>query len=209
LIRINIELQDVRIDYSEKSIELAQRNQDLQDYTIKRVEERERFYSVLNESLLNLKAQIEIWENTYLLVSPLDGVVAFTKFWKENQFVVKDEPVLSIVPFETGDFVGRINLKMQRSGKVETGQKVNIKLSGFPYLEYGMVRGVVKSKSLVPTGDTYVIEITLPEGLTTLYGEKLPFTQNMQGTAEILTDNLRLIQKITNPFRHLVTKNRI
>ncbi len=35
---------------------------------------------------------------------------------------MKDEPVLSIVPLETGDYVGRINLKMKRSGKVKTGQ---------------------------------------------------------------------------------------
>ena len=98
---------------------------------------------------------------------------------------------------------------MQRSGKVRTGQKVNIKLTGYPYLEYGMVRGVITSKSLVPAGDSYIIEITLPDGLRTLYGNDLEFTQNMQGTAEILTDSLRLLQKVVNPFRYLVTRNRI
>ena len=44
-------------------------------------------------------------------------MVSFTKFWSANQSVAKDEPVVSIVPLETGNFVGRINLKMQRSGK--------------------------------------------------------------------------------------------
>jgi HlyD family secretion protein len=97
---------------------------------------------------------------------------------------------------------------MQRSGKVKTGQLVNIKLSGYPYLEYGMVRGVVKSKSLVPAGDTYIIEIDLPEGLSTLYGKKLDFTQNMQGTAEIITEDIRLLQKLVNPFRYLLSKNK-
>jgi len=174
--RINIELQDVRLDHSAKSIELAEKKQLLQDYKIKKIEDRERFYSVLNESLLNLKAQIKFWENTYLLVSQVSGVVAFTKFWTGNQLVMKDEPVLSIVPLETGDFVGRVNLKMQRSGKVQPDQPVNIKLSGYPYLEYGMIRGIVKSKSLVPTGDAYVIEIALPDGLTTLYGKKELFS---------------------------------
>ena len=206
---ISNELLDVRLGHSQKSIELAEKKQLLQEYTIKRMEEREKFFSVLNESLLNLKAQIKMWEITYLLTSQVDGVVAFTKFWKENQSVIKDEPVMSIIPFETGDFVGRVNLKMQRSGKVEIGKNVNIKLSGFPYLEFGMVKGIVKSKSLVPSGDTYVIEIILPDGLTTTYNEKLPFTQNMQGTAEIMTNDLRLLQKIINPFRHLITKNRI
>jgi len=208
LLRINIELQQVRLDHSAKSIELAEKRQVLQDYKIRKLEEREKYYSVLNESFLNLKAQIKIWENNYLLISPVSGTVTFTKFWSENQIVNKDEPVLSIVPLDAGDYVGRINLKMNRSGKVKPGQEVNIKLSGYPYLEYGMVKGIVKSKSLVTSGDSYTIELFLPEGLTTLYGRKLDFTQNMQGTAEIITEDLRLLQKIMNPFRYMVSRNR-
>lgn len=208
LIRLNIELQQVRLDHTAKSIELAEKRQLLQDYRIKKLEEKEKYYSVLNESFLNLKAQIKIWENTYMLISPVSGIVTFTKFWSENQIVDKDEPVLSIVPMDAGDFIGRINLRMNRSGKVKPGQAVNIKLSGYPYLEYGMVRGIVKSKSLVPSEGSYIIELNLPSGLTTLYGKKLDFTQNMQGTAEIITDNLRLLQKIINPFRYLISRNK-
>jgi len=208
LIRINIELQQVRLDHSQKSIELAEKRQLLQDYRIRRVEEGEQYLSVLNESFLNLKAQIRIWENTYLLVSPVSGIVTLTRFWSENQSVGKDEPVMSVVPGESGEFIGRINLRMNRSGKVKPGQEVHIKLSSYPYLEYGMVRGLVRSLSLVPSGDTYVIEISLPDGLTTLYGKNLAFTQNMQGTAEIITEDLRLLQKILNPVRHLISRNR-
>lgn len=209
LIRINIELQQVRLDYSEKSIEIAEKHQLLKDYQIKRIEEKEKFISVLNESFLNLKAQIKIWENNYLLLSPFNGFVTFTRYWNEDQVVMKDEPVLNVVPHEMGSYLGRINLKMQRSGKVRSGQKVNIKLSSYPYLEYGMVRGIIKTKSLVPSGDAYVIEIDLPDGLTTLYGIKLEFTQNMTGTAEILTEDLRLLQKLVNPFRYMITKNQL
>jgi len=208
LLKVNIDLQQARLDHSAKSIELAEKRQLLEDYRITMINEKEKLVSVLRESFLNLKAQINLWENTYLLISPIEGIVSFTKFWSANQSVVKDEPVVSIVPVETGNFLGRINLPMQRSGKVKKGQSVNIKLSGYPYLQYGMVRGIVKSKSLVPAGDTYVIEIELPEGLSTLYGTKLDFTQNMQGTAEIITENIRLLQKIVNPFRYMVSKNR-
>jgi hypothetical protein len=208
LIRIKIELQQVRLDHSAKSIEMAEKQQLLQDYRINRLEEREKLISILTESFLNLKAQLDIWENSYLLVSPIAGKVSFTRFWSANQSVIKDEPVITVVPFETGDFLGRITLKMHRSGKVINGQLVNIKLSSYPYLEYGMLRGVVKSKSLVPTGDEYIIEISLPEGLKTLYGIKLDFTQNMQGTAEIITENVSLLQKIVNPFRYLISRNK-
>jgi HlyD family secretion protein len=203
-----MELQQARLDHSSKTIELSEKRQQLQDYRITRIDEKEKLVSVLRESFLNLKAQINLWENTYLLISPIEGIVSFTKFWSANQSVVKDEPVVSIVPIDAGKFLGRINLKMERSGKVKTGMVVNIKLSGYPYMEYGMVRGIVKSKSLVPAEDAYVIEIELPNGLTTLYGKTLDFTQNMQGTAEIITENIRLIQTIVNPFRYMVSRNR-
>jgi multidrug resistance efflux pump len=208
MIRINIEIQQVRLDHSEKTIELAEKQQLLQDYRIKRVEEKEKLVSALYESYLNLKAQLNIWENNYLLISPVEGIVSFTRFWNANQSVVKDEQVMNVVPIDTGAILGRITLKMQRSGKVRVGQMVNIKLSGYPYLEFGMVRGYVKSKSLLPSGNIYIIELTLPDGLTTLYGKKLDFTQNMQGTAEIITEDVRLLQKIFNPFRYLVSRNR-
>ncbi len=208
LIRIKTELQQVRIDQSQKSIEIAEKRQLILDYRIRRIEEREKLIFVLRESFQNLKAQIDIWKNNYLLISPIDGLATFTRFWSANQSVTKDEPVLTIVPLVPGSFIGRLTLKMQRSGKVTTGQLVNIKLAGYPYMEFGMVRGVVKSKSLVPAADAYIIEINLPDGLLTLYGKQLDFTQNMQGTAEVITNDVRLLQKIINPFRYMISRNR-
>ncbi|NLA49192.1 MAG: biotin/lipoyl-binding protein, partial [Bacteroidales bacterium] len=73
--KINIELQDVRLDHAARILELARKNQELQDYRIKMVEERARLFSILTESLNNLKAQIRIWEKTYLIISPVDGIV--------------------------------------------------------------------------------------------------------------------------------------
>lgn len=208
LLRQRMDLQQVRLEISSKNIEITGKKQLLQEYSINRKEEREKLSSSLDESFRNLKAQVKIWENNYLLISPIGGIVTFTKFWSENQSVSKDEPVLAIVPDIPGNYIGRIYLKMQRSGKVKPGQDVNIKLSSYPYLEYGMIRGRIKTKSLIPTGDAYVIEIELPNGLTTLYNRNLDFNQNMQGVAEIITEDMRLLQKIVNPFRYLLSKNK-
>lgn len=208
LIGQHLEMQNIRLQLSAKSIEQTIRHQLLKEYSIKGSEEIEKFASSLEESFRNLKAEISLWEMTYLLISPISGTVTFTKYWSENQSVNKDEPVLTIVPSDQGNYVGRMYLKMQRSGKVIVGQEVNIKLSSFPYLEYGMVSGIIKTKSLVPTGDAYVIEIELPHGLKTRYNRTLEFTQNMQGTGEIKTNDLRLLQKIMNPLRYLISKNK-
>ena len=203
-----LELQEVRLNQSETSINLEEKKQLLQDYIIKRSEEKQNFSSILDEAFLNLRAQVKLWENKFLLVSPVAGTVAFTKYWSENQSVTTGEHVLNVIPDNAGAYIGRMTLSMERSGKVKTSMEVNIKLSGFPYLEYGMVRGYVRSKSLVASGDAYIIEVTLPQGLTTLYNRKLDFTQNMQGTAEIITDKIRLLQRIINPFRYIISRNK-
>jgi HlyD family secretion protein len=205
---IRLELQQAGLDRSVKVIEVTEEKQQLLDYRIKGEEEKQKLISVLNESFLNLSAQMKIWENKYLLISPVKGIVTFTKYWSENQSVLIDQSVLNVVPENAGNYVGRINLSMVRSGKVKINMVVNIKLSSFPYLEYGMVRGIINTKSLVPSGDAYIIEVYLPQGLKTLYGKELDFTQNMQGTAEIITEDIRLLQKIINPLRHLISKNK-
>jgi multidrug resistance efflux pump len=208
LIRQQLDLQEIRLQLSAKNNEQISMEHLTEEYFIKRSEENAKLSSALEESFRNLRAEISIWEMTYLLISPVTGTVTFTKFWSENQTVNKDEQVLTIVPADPGNYVGRIYLKMQRSGKVIVGQKVNIKLSSYPFLEYGMLWGIIKTKSLVPSGDAYVIEINLPDGLKTLYNHQLEFNQNMQGTAEIITDDMRLLQKIINPFRYLVSSNK-
>lgn len=208
LIRINLDLQQIKLDHSAKNIELAEKRQALRDYSIMRQQEKEKLLTLMHEAFLNLKAQIRIWKINYLLSSTVDGTVTFTKYWSENQTVTEGESVMYVVPANAGEIVGRTSLGMQRSGKVRIGYAVNIKLTSYPYLEYGMVRGVIKSKSLVPSGDKYMIEISLPDSLTTLYGNKLEFTQNMQGTAEIITKDIRLLEKIVNPFKYLISKNK-
>ena len=208
LIRLSIELQQARLDYAEKIIELERKRQEMQDYSIMGDEEKSKLIVAVYEALLNLKADIGIWENSYILLSPFDGVVSFTRYWRENQVVAKDEPVLYVVPYSTGDYIGRITLRMQRSGKVKTGQTVNIKLSGYPYLEYGMLRGIISAMSVTTADEESFIEVYLPNGLTTLYGKNLEFNQNMSGTAEIVTEDLRLLQRIIYPLKSLITMNK-
>jgi len=84
---------------------------------------------------------------------------------------------MTIIPDEASVPVGKITLPMQGAGKVKPGQKVNIKLTNYPYLEYGMVRGVVTRLSGVPNQNNYLVEVSLPSGLKTNYKKQLHFDQ--------------------------------
>jgi len=128
-------------------------------------------------------------------VAPIAGKVSFHDYWSEQQFVTANTEVMTIVP-ETSNIMGKLFLSIQGSGKVEMGQAVNIKLASFPFREYGMVKGVVKKIALAPHEGSYAVEVELPDGLNTTYKKELLFRQQMQGTAEIITKERRLLERL-------------
>jgi len=170
-------------------------------------EKKKTYELTLKESFDNLQSQIKLWEQTYILKSPIDGTITFTKIWSVNQNVVSCDKVVTVIPEKTSKILGKLTIPLSGSGKVKVGQRVNIQLANYPYMEYGMVRGKIKSISLIPTDNTYIAEVELPEGLKTNYGKKLEFGQEMQGSAEIITDDIPLIVKLFNPIKALFKKH--
>ena len=90
------------------------------------------------------------------------------------------------------------------SGKVRKGQRVIVRFSNFPDQEFGLVEGRVSSVSMVPLEDNYRVEIVFPGGLTTNYGICLPVMQEMKATAGIVTEELRLIERLFQPLRKIM-----
>lgn len=176
-------LLDLKLEQSEKE------NQLMQDY---------------RRSLEQLQNAIHSWELNYRLVSPIAGQVTFTKYWHENQYIPAGETVFSVVPTGKEALLGVATLPIQRSGKVKKGQRVIIRFVNYPDQEFGIVNGVVSSLSLVPDENNYRVEIALPEGLMTNYKRKLPVSQEMQATAEIVTEDLRLIERFFLPVKKVV-----
>jgi HlyD family secretion protein len=191
---------------AQNNIDVGRIEEQIVDLELKQQEERSRYINTLEESYNNLKASIASWEQNYLLVAPVSGTVTFTRFWSENQNVKAGEKVLTIIPLESGSMVGRISLPMEGAGEVKIGDQVNIQFDNYPHLEYGMVEGKVSSKSKVPEDDYYMVEVDLPAGLRTYYKRTIPFSQNMQGNAEILTDKMRMLQRVLNPLKSAITK---
>ena len=107
---------------------------------------------------------------------------------------------------ESGSMVGKISLPLEGAGKVHEGDQVNIQFDNFPHLEYGMVKGFVSNISEVSDDDFYAVEVVMPNGLLSYYDIQIPFSQNMQGNAEILTDKKRLLTRVLNPIRSAISK---
>ncbi|HIP33967.1 MAG TPA: HlyD family efflux transporter periplasmic adaptor subunit [Bacteroidia bacterium] len=159
------------------------------------------------QSLNQLKQQIKNWELRYVLQSDINGNVSFLNFWSKNQNVNQGDLVFTIIPTENSSFIAKLKTPAQNSGKIKIGQKVNIKLANYPEYEFGMLKGTVKNISLVPNKDgLYLIDVSLPKALITSYNKEIAFKQEMQGTAEIITEDLRLIERFFYQFRRVLQR---
>jgi len=198
--------QELMSAMAESSISIARIQAQIVDLELKQQEEQSGMINDLEEAYNNLKASITSWEQTYLLVAPVDGSVTFTTIWSENQNVKQGEKVLTIIQAESGSIIGKISLPLEGAGKVKIDDQVNIQFDNYPHLQYGMVKGYVSNISAVPDEDFYTVEVKLPEGLHSFYGKDIPFSQNMQGNAEILTDKKRVLERILDPIRSAISK---
>lgn len=181
--------------------------QNILELELQKKQQLSDYQSLIEESYKNLQAAIDSWKYQFLLVSPTDGKVTFNQYWNENQSVKAGETVMTIIPEDEGEIIGKVQLTFQGAGKVKPGQQANIQFANYPYMEFGMVKGTVQSISLAPNNNFYTAEIYLPNGLTTFYGIELDFKQQMTGKAEIITEDIRLLERIVRPLRYILKKN--
>ncbi len=204
-------LESSKMSVDNQQMSILQSEQSIFDLEQQRIDEEQQLTSALTTAKEQLAAQIRQWEQTYLLVAPCDGKVTFTKYWQKNQNVNAGEVLVTVVPDGDTQVMGKILLPQQGAGKVKVGQTVNVKLDNFPYLEYGMVKVCIRNISMVPiqvdeNTKAYMLEVEFPENLVTTYGKELTFSQEMTGTAEIITEDLRLLDKFINPIKAVIKK---
>lgn len=151
-----------------------------------------------------LLAAIRVWEMSYCLVAPSDGKVQLLVQGAPNLYLSAGDIFARMVPEGGETWIGRALLPIQRSGKVKVGQRVIVRFTNFPDQEFGVVNGRLSSVSLVPSEDNYMVEIAFPDGLTTNYRKNLPVSYEMKATAEIVTDDVRLIERFFQPLKKIL-----
>ncbi len=198
--------QNAKTNIFSTKIQITQLQQNILDLEIEYINQKKQLESELSKNFDILKNSIKIWEQNYILKTPINGKVVFTNIWKENQNITTGDNVFNIIPLTKSKLKGRLQLPIEGSGKVEINQKVSIKFNNYPYMEYGTVSGIIKSISPVPTENFYLVLVDFPDSLTTNYGKKLTFAQEMSGSAEIITQNNSLLYRIFNPLKFIKEK---
>lgn len=176
----------------------------IEEQKVLKLETEKRLLAGLKEKYDNLINQLRSWEQAFILKTPTKGRITFTNYWSVNQFVSSGNVVFTVIPDENQEIIGKAIIPLIGAGKVELEQRVNMKLDNFPYMEYGFIEGKIVNISMVPVSDEngsyYTAEIELSNELTTNYKKQLPFNQEMQGVAEIITKDRRLIERLVEPL---------
>lgn len=199
--------EGARTNLANTQIKIEELRSEILDLQLQYEQKKGDMQLAIHKSYNNLNGSINKWSQDYLIVAPIDGSATFNKFWTTNQNITEGEKIVSIVPVDSSNIIGKLTMPVYRSGKVKVGQQVNIRFENYPYMEFGMVRGYVDKISIVPADNTYAVDVIFPDGLKTNYQVELPFTQKMRGKAEIVTQDTRLLTRIMRPLRSLI-KNR-
>ena len=160
-------------------------------------EERDKFLQSLN----TLQSATDAWKTKYILTAPVAGRVFFVGVLQENQAVATNQELVYVAPPST-DYVGELRVPQQNSGKVRVGQSVLVKFSGYPYQEFGAVRGRITAIADIPLKDSvFLAKVELPTGLKTTYGKRLAYKTGMSASADIITNDSRLLEKLFYQLR--------
>ncbi len=206
LVNQRMSLTSAELNVSNSQMALADLHSQIVELQLSQTKDEEGLILAYEQALAQLKGELAEWEKRYCLISPIDGRVALSGIWEENQNIRTGQHVMTIVPFERAQLLAKVIIPVNRAGKVKETQNVNLKFTDFPYREYGLVNAQLHGISEVPDS-AYIGTIYLNDSLVSNYGRLLPFKQNMQGVAEIITEDLTLAQRMIYPLRAILEEH--
>lgn len=173
------------------------------ELNVSKAKEEGQLQNNVLSAISELSTRLRNWREVFLITAPSDGTISYFRIIENDEYVESGKPLFALLPF-SNRIIARAELPLNGAGKVSIGQDVNIRLYNYPSEQFGLLRGIVKSISKVPLGENYYLEISLPYGMNTTYNKQLRFNPEMQGEIEIITEDLRLFERMFYQFRKLI-----
>jgi HlyD family secretion protein len=170
---------------------------------ISRTKEENQLQTSAENAIKELAARLKAWKENFLFTAPADGTVAYLGFIENDQYIESGKPLFALLP-TSNKLIAKAELPVLGSGKVKVGQAVNIRLSNYPFEQFGMLQGKIESISEVPDKEIYTVAISLPQGMISTHNKLLSFRPQLQGETEIITEDLRLLERVFYQFRKLI-----
>ena len=207
LLGSNMSAEQIRSSLANAKIQMAQIHNSISELKLQKEQERQQQETTLWSAWESTRTAIREWKQTNLLQSPIEGTVSYNNLWKINQNINSGDKAFSIISNSREQTIGKAKIPVTGSGKVKVGQRINIQLDGYPYLEYGFLTGCVTSVAKMPDGDIYTATFELQNSQTTSYGKTIRQTGDLSGVGEIITDDLSVAERIIGPLKYLFHRN--
>ncbi len=145
-------------------------------------------------------------ENALLTLSaPVSGTIYEVKASRGP--VQKGEELLSILP-EGDDVILEVKVLNRDIGFINVGDRAKVKLTTFPYQEFGTIDGEVIRVNPTATLDednkqlglVYTTTVKLKKKYMLVNGQKVPLVPGMTGTADIITRQKSILTFLIEPI---------
>lgn len=188
-------------ELTQMQLNMSQLMHKQQQLAIEQDQIQTQLQSNLQSALDNQLAALSQWQELYVLKAPISGQISLFDIDNSKQYVHAQDMVMRIVPQNDQSVLGRLLVPLQNFGKVKIGQKVQVYLDSYPYEEYGSLSAIVEDFSDLPQQGYYRVVISFPEGLKTQYGNQIHTQQHLQGRAEIITKERRLLERLFDKMK--------
>lgn len=201
--QVKNEIENLKKSNVQNQITLTDYEKQLNELEFEFLNKKGSLSKSIEISIATIRNQISNWEETFEIRANKDGKVSYLEQLSENQFVESGKTLFAIIPSDEDNYIAYVEIDKLGYGKVEIGQTVKMKMDNFPYNQYGQLQGVVQKISLIPNEDKYTIEVGLSNGLVSTYKKELVYTPEMSGQASIVTEDLRILERIFSQFRKI------
>jgi multidrug efflux pump subunit AcrA (membrane-fusion protein) len=166
----------------------------------------------LEETAQKLRSDIRTWQDKYVILAPISGQLVMNKLTNPNQTIGNGEEIFIIIPENTGNktIIAKAKLPSNNSGKVKLGQTAELRLTDYPFQEYGSLKATVFELSPIAidnkkeTEKEYAVQLQLTDSLTTTARKTIHFKQEMAANARIVTEDRRVTERIFEQFVNLL-----
>lgn len=194
--------ESIRLTISNAAIAVEQLQQQIAEVQLDQQAQQQQHLTAVEAALGQLRTAMAQWERAYLLVAPSAGTLTHMTIWSDLQEVQAGSPVFAITPTDMGQVQVRMVISPEGVGRVRAGQRVNVRLDAYPYLEFGSVEATVLSVSAGPTQEGFPAVALLTQGPVTTYGTPLDLERELTGLAEIATDEQSALQRLFGHLRY-------
>lgn len=152
------------------------------------------------------------WEEQHYILAEVSGKIVLQPNITQDIFAKPNTPLFSIISDKQQDKkYAKVITPVQGIGKITEGDKALLKLEGYPYKEYGVIISEVYHIAPLPNKDQegnkyYELKISLSDTLMTNYKKIIEYKPQSALTAEIITKDKSILERITEQLLDLITE---